>query len=331
MADRDLYSILGVAKDAKTDQIKKAYRKLAREHHPDRNPDNPASADRFKDVSRAYEVLSAPKKRKLYDEFGEVGLKDGFDAEAYRQYQAWQRAGGGRGRGPVAGPDEIFAQGGGRGGSFSFNLEDLLGGRLDDLLGNLGASRGARPRSRKGPDLESELRISFAEAVRGVEKGLTLAEPGERGKPRTIKVRIPAGVEDGDRVRLRGQGGRTPAGGEPGDLVLRVRVAEHPHFWRMGADLHLDLPVTPVEAYEGRKVLVPTIDGEVSLTIPAGAQGGTKLRLRGKGVPRREGGRGDLIVHVEIHLPPGRSKKTSELLEALETEYEANPRADLTL
>lgn len=312
---KDLYRTLGLAKTASADEIKKAYRKLARELHPDKNPDNPAAENRFKEVSYAYEVLSDAKKRGLYDEFGEMGLREGFNPDVARQHAAWGRGGG---------------VGGGFGGR-GFNLEDLFGGQgLDDILGGMGGmgGRGRRPAAPpRGRDLEASITLSFGDSVRGVERELTFDVPGEG--PRTLKVRIPAGVADGGKVRLRGQGGAA-AGGPRGDLVLQVAVEPHSHFRREGEHLHLDLPITPAEAYRGGKVNVPTLDGEVSLKIPAGSVRGGKLRLRGKGI-RTKSSQGDLIVDLQIVLPPAGSEDVEGLVEQLESHFTQSPRSDLKL
>jgi len=316
MSDRDFYKALGVQRTATEAEIKKAYRKLARKLHPDRNPGNKHAEDRFKEVSHAYDVLSDPKKRALYDQFGEAGLRDGFDPDMYAAHQAYgQQAAGGFDFG------DIFGGAGGRGGT-TFNFEDLFGG----------AARGARRAGpRPGRDVEAHVSISFRDAVLGTERELTLQEPG--GTPRTIKVRIPAGVRDGGKVRLRGQGQEGAAGGKRGDLVLVVGVGKHPHFWmEEGSDaLHLRLPVTPLEAYRGGKVTVPTPHGDVQLTIPASAQSDQKLRLRGKGVALKGGKIGELIVHLSVRVPTGDDPDVVEALEKVEAAFEGPVRKGVGL
>lgn len=328
MATRDLYKVLGLKKGASDAEIKKAYRKLARELHPDRNPDNPAAEERFKEVGHAYQVLSDSEKRKLYDEFGEVGLREGFDPEAFRRYQHWQQ-GGGPGGFRV---EDIFggqAPMGGQG--FRFNLDDLFGGLGGSGGGFGGFGRRSRSRAQRGGDLQSEVTLEFVEALRGAEKELSFAVPGVSDGHKSLKVRIPAGVKDGDHIRLKGQGLPGAGGGEAGNLVLTVHVRSHPHFWREQNDLHLNLPITPLEAYRGAKVTVPTLSGEVTLTVPAGTQGGRVLRLRGKGAPNRRGKQGDLYAHVQIRLPDETGDTgVEDLLEKLAS-HQADPRSDLKL
>ncbi|MGD8609060.1 MAG: J domain-containing protein [Myxococcales bacterium] len=324
MADRDFYKTLGVSRDASPEEIKKAYRRLAKELHPDRNPDDKAAEERFKDVSSAYDVLSDADKRKLYDEFGEMGLREGFDPDAYR---AAKQGFGGRGVGGAGGFDfgDIFsaaARGGGsRGGAsqFEFNLEDLFG------VGGPGPGAYARA-PRRGADVESEITVDFRDAVLGSTKELSLrSAEGER----TLKVRIPPGVRNDGKIRLRGQGGQGLHGGPAGDLVLTVRVRKHPYFSMKGKQLHVTVPVTPLEAYAGAKVSVPTPEGSVQLTIPAGSQNGAKLRLRGKGVAEKGGRRGDLIAHLELVLPEGKSQAVEEALKTVQEAFDHSPREKL--
>jgi curved DNA-binding protein len=334
MAERDLYADLGLNRGASKDEIKKAYRKLARELHPDRNPNNPKAEERFKRVAYAHDVLGDPRKRGLYDEFGEIGLREGFDAEAVRAMRNRGGSVGGGGGAPQGfGFEEIFMGGNrGRRSGFGGTLEDLFGGNIDELFGRggrpggfPGAGAGA-PRG-KAPDQESEIAISFEESLAGVEKELSVREGTET---RTIRVRIPAGVTDGGKVRLRGQGSRS-GGTEPGDLVLTVRVGDHEWFHREGEDLHIDVPVTLLEAWRGASIKVPTPEGEVALKIPARVQGGAKLRLKGKGVAKRDGTRGDLFVHVQIRMPDDDqdAEGVERALVELEQHYREDPRSRL--
>lgn len=311
MARRNLYEVLGVPRTASEAEIRKAYRKLARDNHPDRNPDNVQAEERFKDASYARDVLQNKKKRELYDEFGEPGLRDGFDAESHRRYNS-QRA---------AGP---------QGGFGGINLEDLFGnvqggsGSFQDFI-NPGAADSVFGRRRQKPplrDLVSDIQVSFAEAVQGAEKELSFTPPGKT-EARTLRVRIPAGVDNGSKVRLRGQGT------DGGDLVLHVRVDSHKHFTRDDKDLLLKLPLTLGEAYVGAKVPVPTPQGEVVLSIPAGVRSGAKLRLRGKGVTKK-GTAGDLIVTLLVMVPEAGDGHVGELIQQLDAAYQTPVRADLT-
>jgi curved DNA-binding protein len=321
MAD-DLYSVLGVSKGSDPDAIKKAYRKLAAKLHPDKNPGNKKVEDHFKKVNHAYDVLGDEKKRKLYDEFGEEGLREGFDPERVRSYRDWSaRQGGGGGSrvypgGQTVDLEDLFGrEGGGQAGGFG----DLFG----DLLNRSRRQRGPM----KGADLESEVTIDFASALRGAT--LELHPQGHAGGP--VTVRIPAGADEGSRVRIPGQGGASPNGGAKGDLVLTIHVTPHPQFRRQGDDLHLDLPLTLAEAYRGAKVKVPTIDGSVSLKVPERTQSGSTLRLRGKGVAKKGRSAGDLYVHFIVHIPTADSPEVVKLVEELAKHQQGDPRADIRL
>ncbi len=276
----DFYKELGLSRGAGADEIRKAYRKLAAQYHPDKNQGDDAAETKFKRVNNAYQVLGDEKKRKLYDEFGEEGLREGFNPDIARAY---------RGRSPFGG-----------GGSGGVNLEDFVSGGagargFGDLFGDV--FRAARGASR-GPDAAGEVRVDFVSALRGTT--VTLQVPGVAGE---VNVRVPPGAADGDKLRVPGRGSPGRGGGQSGDLLLTVRVAAHPHFSRDGLDLKLDFPITALEAVSGSKVRVPTPDGPVSLTVPKGAQSGQQLRLRGRGVKRKER-RGDLYVRFLVKLPP---------------------------
>ena len=302
----DFYAELGLKKGATPDEIKKAYRKLASQLHPDKNPDDARAEERFKRVNRAHQVLSDAKQRALYDEFGEDGLREGFDAEAMRAYR---RAGAGGGR------RVQFRQGPG-----GFEVGDL--GDFGDLFGDL---FGGRRSPKRGSDVASEVQVDFAAALRGATLRLQVHENGEE-----ISVRVPPGAGDGDKVRVRGQGAPGARGGPTGDLVLVIRVRPHPYFTREGLDLYLDLPITVGEAYHGGKASVPTIDGSVNLTIPPHAQSGQVVRLRGKGV-RRKAETGDLYVRFLVRLPDSDQKAVTEAVATLEAAMRSDLRADIRL
>ncbi len=317
---RDVYGVLGVARGADEDAIRKAYRQLARRYHPDVNPGDAEAEERFKAISEAYSVLSDAEKRRNYDEFAEVSLEAGFDAERARAAREafGARFGEARGGGGF---------GGRGGGGFHF-------GNLEDLFSNLYARRGwGEPsRGRRGADLEAELELDFLDAARGGEQRLSFARPTAEGGMRqeNVAVRIPPGVGEGGRIRIPGRGGEGVGGGAAGDLYARIRIRPHPVFRRQGRDLHLDLPVTVIEATLGAKVPVPTLEGRVTLTIPPGTDSGTKLRLRGKGVPNPSGGAaGDLYASVQIRVPRDLPPEAVEKLEDLAKYDPADPRGEI--
>lgn len=312
---QDLYAVLGVAKDADADTIKKTYRNLAKDLHPDKNPGNKAAETKFKSVNHAYEVLGDEKKRKLYDEFGEEGLREGFDpgqARAYREY-ARQGVGGGQRRGAGVRLEDLFGDYGNSGDG---------GDPFADLFGR--AARGRRGQMR-GADLESEIRIDFMSAVRGAT--LELRPRGAGSEP--VKVRIPAGAAEGSRVRIAGQGGPSPNGGPSGDLLLVVHVGDHPLLRRDGDDLHMDVPITLGEAYHGAKISVPTVDGSVTVKVPPKSQSGTTLRLRGKGVSKKGKAAGDFYVHFQVRVPT--NPEAASIIDKLSALDETDPRADLKI
>jgi curved DNA-binding protein len=313
---KGLYDALGVARDADDDAIKKAYRRLAQESHPDRNPDNPAAEERFKEISQAYSVLSDAKRRSAYDEFGDHALDPNFDVE---QARAASQSFGGFPGGGFQGP------GGGEGGFTDFGslFEDLLGGA------------GRRPRMRRGADLETTIDLDFVEAALGCERRVDLARPNADGTPgpsETLTVRIPVGVADSSRIRLAGKGGPGMAGGPAGDLLARVRVRPHGLFRREGRDIHLEAPITVSEAGLGAEFEVPTLDGKVLLRVPAGTDSGSKLRLRGKGIPGSQSATpGDLYVHIRIRVPKDLDEEARQILKDLEPYEPQNVRADFDL
>lgn len=280
----DFYRELGVQKGASTEEIRKAYKKLAVKYHPDRNQGNAEAEKKFKAVNRAHEVLSDEKKRALYDEFGEEGLREGFRADVARAYRS-----GGRGA-PFGGGnlEDIFGGQGGGGAGF---------GGFGDLFGDVFRGSAQRGQAR-GRDAVADVSVDFVSAINGTN--IKIKVPGAEDE---VTVRVPPGAGDGDKLRVAGRGTPGRGGGPPGDLLLTIRVEEHPYFKRDGLDLTLDLPISVAEAYLGTKVRVPTPHGDVSLRVPAGAKSGQQVRLREKGV-KRQNKVGDLFVRFFIQLPP---------------------------
>ena len=323
---RDYYEVLGVSKTATDDEIKTAYRKLARKNHPDVNPGNKAAEDKFKEINEAYEVLSDAEKRRRYDQLG-PNWKAGAD---FTPPPGWEGT-----RVEFGDLGDLF--GGGRGQSgFSDFFESLFGGRR-----SAGAGRDFRMR---GQDVEAEITLTLEEAHRGGTRSISFqaTEPcpeckgtgskdnkvcpmcrgaGAIRRPKVLEVTIPRSVRDGSVIRLAGQGGPGVNGESSGDLLLHVRIEPHRVFRLAGNDdVELELPVAPWEAALGAKVTVPTLDEPVEMKIPAGAQGGQRLRLRGQGLSRRGDGRGDLYVKLKIVIPPKLTAKEKELFEKLATE-----------
>jgi molecular chaperone DnaJ len=374
MAESNYYQILGVERGASHDDIRKAYRRLARKYHPDINPGNKEAENKFKEISTAYDVLGDEKKRKLYDEFGEAGLAAGFDADKARSYQQWQQ------------------QSAGAGGGYEFNMDDL-----SELFGGLGGMGGRGRRTRQGPmrgeDIESSMDIDFLDAVRGFQTSITLQRPvtcdtcngsgtkpgstptqcpecggsgsisvaqgplqfrqncprcmgsgklpgdpcavcrgsGRVLRPDTIRVNIPPGAEPSKRIRLRGKGEAGVRGGPPGDLYIVPRIRPHPLLTRSGKDLSMDLPITIGEALRGATVEVPTPMGKLKVKIPAGAQSGQRLRLRGKGVSAHgQSPAGDLYLRLMIRVP-GDNNISADVIDKIDRAYAEDVRKDVRL
>jgi molecular chaperone DnaJ len=369
--EKDYYQVLGIPKNATTAEIKKAYRKLAQQHHPDANAGDEAAESRFKEISAAYDVLGDEEKRKQYDQVRDMAAS-GFGSRP----PGGDGAGGG------------FP--GGFPGGARVRFEDF--GDLGDLFGGLfgGSGRSARTQPTRGADLETEVRVSFDESMQGTTKAVRIQGPapcetchgsgaapgtspidcpqcggtgaiavnqgpfqmaqtcprchgsgrvvetacptcrgsGTQRRVRSFQVKVPTGVKDGARIRLAGRGEPGPAGGQPGDLFVRVRVQPHPIFARSGNDLVLELPLTYAEAALGSNVQVPTLNGPVTMKVPAGTQNGRTFRLKGKGAPRR-GGHGDLLVTVQVEVPRKLSKQEKELLKQLRDIEDESPRKRL--
>jgi len=294
----DPYKTLGVPKTASQDEIRSAYRKLAKALHPDANPGDKAAEERFKSVSAAFNVLSDPEKRAEYDAAERAGLGHQFGA-----------AGGSRG--PFN-----FRQGRQAGRGF-----DDLGDIFSDLFTDFGAA-GTTTQRRKGEDVRQRLTLDFMQAATGGKHRVIL--PGGR----SVDVAVPAGAVDGQVLRLRGQGHPSPNGGNPGDALVEVKIAEHRFFSRDGDNVRLDLPITLREAALGAKVRVPTIDGDVEVRVPEGSSSGTLLRLRGKGFAGQKGGRGDQIIRLMVAVPD-RDEALRAFLEDWTPPQGHNPRKGL--
>jgi curved DNA-binding protein len=290
------YEILGVPKTAEIDAIRKAYRKLARKHHPDVNPGDAKAEAQFKRVAAAYEVLSDEKKRAAYDEFGEASLAGGFDADKARSYQQWQDTRQRRTTRFDEGPVE-------------FDFSDLFG-----------RARGPA----QGVDMHATVQMELRQAVEGAEVSLEL--PGQG----VVRVRIPPGADTGSLIRIAGKGAPGARGGPPGDLVIETQVRPHPFLRREGLDLSLTLPVTLDELYNGASIEVPTFDGPVMLKVPPRTQSGAKLRLRGKGIQRKDT-RGDLFAILDVRMPDRADDALAAALRASAELYSAPVRQELKL
>jgi curved DNA-binding protein len=311
MEYRDYYRVLGVDKNANEKEIKRAFRRLARKHHPDVNPNDPQAEERFKEVNEAYEVLSDPEKRQKYDQLG-------------ADWQRWQR-GGGRPGDFDWGQWTSGAPGGGvhvRYGTPE-DLEDLFGGSspfsdfFSQIFGGMGGNPGGggfqyQMRPQRGQDYEQPVEITLQEAFHGTAR--MLEKDGQR-----LEVKIPAGAKTGTKVRMSGQGGAGGAGAPAGDLYLRVTVLPDQRFERKGKDLHAKVPVDLYTLVLGGELQVPTMTGNVVLTVPAGTQNGRTFRLRGKGMPdlRQKDEYGDLYAKVEVRLPKRLTQRQKELFEEL--------------
>ena len=288
---RDYYEVLGVGKNASDDEIKKAYRKLAVKYHPDRNPGDKEAEAKFKEINEAHEVLSDKQKRARYDQFGHAGV-GGASGGAY---------GGFGGGNPFSGGNFNF-----NGQTFNF---DFGGGAFDDILGSLFGFGGGARRPRRGADYQTNVTLTFEEAIFGTTKSVTVDGT-------SLKVKVPAGIDDGMSIRLRGKGGAAPEGGEAGDLYVRVRVKPHKSLTREGAIILSEHKIDMVDAALGCEIDVETVDGVVTMKVPAGTQSGTPFKLSGHGVPfRADGDRGPHIVTVIVETPKNLSKKQKEILE----------------
>jgi len=311
MADKDFYQILGVSRNASQDEVQRAYRKLARAHHPDVNKD-PGAEDRFKDVAEAYAVLSDPNTRRRYDAFGPEfrQVPEDVDPEQWRRARAGARAGAGAGRAGQSARDFGFTGG-----------EDI---DLDDLLGGLFTGRGGRAWGPvPGADQTADIEVTIEEAFHGARRSVTV---GGGSRSRSLEVTIPAGVTEGQRIRLAGQGGRGSDGAHAGDLYLVARIAPHPRYRLVGRDLYVELRLAPWEAALGTSVTVETPAAEAKVKVPGGTSSGKRLRLRGHGMPNPRGKAGDLFAEARIMVPSTLSSAERDLFEQLAAVSEFDPR-----
>jgi DnaJ-class molecular chaperone len=330
---QDYYDTLGVARGASADEIQKAYRKLARKYHPDLNPDDKTAQKKFKEVQHAYDILSDEKKRKLYDQFGPA-----FE----------QMGGGGGGAGPqwsgqvppgfegfdFSGSWPGAGGAGGGGGQIPPDLEDLLrqftggGGGFEFGGGTTTRRRGRRRPAEPGADVRHEVEIPFRTAVTGGEVNLRIHRGGQTAE--TISVKIPAGIDDGQTIRLRGQGEASRNEGPPGDLLVTVRIAPHANFRRDGLDLIVKVPVTLAEAALGGRVDVPTPHGTIALKVPPGTSSGTRLRAKGQGIHTSDGRTGDLYAEISVAIPRQIDDASAELIRKLDERMTLDPRSELS-
>jgi DnaJ-class molecular chaperone len=325
MAD-DPYKTLGIGRSASAEEIRKAYRDLARKYHPDLHPDDAEAKKKFQEVQSAFDVLNDPKKREMYDRYGA-----GFET-----------AGGGP-RGPFGGGAWSQQPGGGQ--TFHFDFEDLFGGAAGptgrarggggggggggfaDFFRQFGQGAGRPQSPSRGGDIEHELTVPFATATSGGKAQISVRRPD--GKVENITVTIPAGIEDGKKIRLRGQGEPGEAGAPSGDILITVRVSPHPFFTRRGKRLDVVVPITLEEAASGAKIDVPTPRGTVSVSVPPGTSSGKKLRIKGQGVAPKGESAGDLFAEVQIVLPDSLSDEERETISEISRRHRQNPRAEL--
>jgi curved DNA-binding protein len=321
---KDYYQTLGVPRTATADEMKKSFRKLAREFHPDVAKDKKRAEEKFKDINEAYEVLSDPDKRKKYDELG-ANWKSGAE---FRPPPGNGNFGGQNPRGRNVTPEEFETQFGGTG--FSDFFEQVFGARMRGGADGFGQRRSFEEReaAERGRDIEGDIMVGLEEVMNGSVREVNVRRPvGRTVKEETYSVKIPAGVGEGQKLRVSGRGEAGSGGGEAGDLFLRVRFAKHPDFEVEEHNLIYEAELAPWEAVLGAEISVPALDGRVKIKIPAGTQGGQKLRVRGRGLPQRAGARGDLIVVAQIAVPARISDAEKKLWEQLQRESRFNPRS----
>ncbi|WP_298039919.1 DnaJ C-terminal domain-containing protein [uncultured Desulfuromonas sp.] len=293
---KDYYAVLGIRKDTPETEIKKAYRKLALKYHPDKNPGDKKAEEKFKEITEAYAVLSDPDKRRQYDQFGDSGFHQRYSQEdIYRDFDV----------------GDIFRE-------FGFGTDDIFGHLFGGGRGRATGFSGGRPQAPKGQDYVMRLSIPLRQALQGGERRV---EFRREGRVEQLQVRIPAGVEAGQKLRVAGKGGTSPSGGPPGNLFLEIQVEADPLFTREGNDLLVKIRIPFSGACLGTSVEVPTLDGKKRVKVPAGMQGGGKIRLKGYGAPgKKKAAAGDLYAVVEVEVPQTLSEGQKKLLEQLRSE-----------
>ncbi|MFN7453440.1 MAG: DnaJ C-terminal domain-containing protein [Pseudobdellovibrionaceae bacterium] len=311
MAKKDLYAVLEVSRTASPEEIKKSFRKMAMKYHPDKNPGDKKAEEKFKECTEAYEILSDPKKREMYDQFGFTGAQQG--------------AGGSGGPGPGFGG--CGGAGGFGGGNFdNDSFQDIFGDIFGDVFGGQKGFRGQR--KSRGSDLRYTLNVSFEESATGTEKTISfLRQRNGRDETAKLLVRVPAGVKHGQRLKLGSEGDAGLQGGPAGDLYVIINIQEHPLFKREEDDLLLDIPVTFIDAILGSEVEVPTLTGKAVVKIPPGTHSGQIFRLKGKGFPRGGGfGSGDMLVKFLVDTPSALTSRQRELLQEFSKTIEDTPQ-----
>jgi DnaJ-class molecular chaperone len=320
----DYYKTLGIPKNASPAEIQKAYRELARKYHPDMNPNDKTAKKKFQQVQAAFDVLNNPEKREMYDRYGSSFETMGGGPQGTHTWN-WSPGAGGPGGG--FNPEDI---------DLSEFLGERFGGEMPGGLGDLfgqfrrgaGKSRKSAGAARRGEDLVHELQIPFATAVTGGEVQLAVQRP--TGKTETLAVKIPAGIDEGKKIRIRGQGGPAGRGGTAGDILITIHVAPHPFFQRRGNHLLVRVPITLSEAACGAKVEVPTPRGTVKVSVPPGTSSGAKLRVKGHGIAPKNGTPGDLLAEIQILLPKDLSKTDRDAIGVIDRKYPQEPRKDLS-
>ncbi len=321
----DYYKTLGVSREASQTEIQKAYYELAKKYHPDKNPDDKTAKKKFQQIQAAFDVLGNQEKREMYDRYGSSFETRGAGGPQYTY--AWSGSPGGGFSGAGVNPEEFdFSQ------FFGERFGGEAPGGFGDLFGQFRRAGGARtPKTaggaRRGADITSEVQVPFATAIGGGEVQLTVSR--QLGKTDTIAVKIPPGIEDGKKIRIRGQGEAAPRGGAPGDILITVRVAPHPFFQRRGNHLIVKVPVTLGEATAGAKIDIPTPRGTVNLHVPPGTSSGAKLRVKGYGVVPKNGTPGDLLAEIQVVLPKKLSAADRDAIVEIDGHYSQEPRKDL--